>query len=100
MVMPLPRSGKDQRITVLARPGLRDPNTTSMDDVVKAVLMTLDVMQDQDETLGILGFQLCLDASGLTFSHAAQMTPPVMKKFATILQVIILVVSKSLSQCC
>lgn len=99
MVMPLPRSGKDHRITVLARPGLRDPSTTSMDDMMKAVLMTLDLMQEEDETLGILGFQLCLDASGLTFNHAAQMTPPILKKFSTILQVILLVVSKSLSQC-
>lgn len=97
MVMPLPRVGKGQRITVLARPGLRDPNTTSMDEAMRAVLMTLDVLQDEDESLGILGFQLLLDANGLTFSHAAQITPLIIKKFSTILQVtrLLLVVSKS-----
>lgn len=87
MVVPLPCVGKGHRITVLARPGLRDPNNTSMDDAIKAVVTTLDVMQDEDETLGILGFQLVLDASGLSLAHTAQITPTIMKKFSTILQV-------------
>lgn len=95
MVLPLPRA-EDQRVTVLARPGLRDPSTSSMDEMVKVITMTLEVMQDQDETLGILGFQLLLDASNLTFAHATQMTPPIMKKFATILQVLCRSFSSSL----
>lgn len=88
MVLPLPRV-KDQLVTVLARPGLRDPNTTTMDDAMRVILMTLEVIQDQDETTGILGFQLVLDATGISFAHAAQITPSIMKKFSIILQVVI-----------
>lgn len=88
MVLPLPRIGEDQRLTVLARPGLRDPSTTSMDDMMKVVLLTLDLIQEEEETLGIVGFQLLLDAGEMTFAHASQMTPPLMKKFSTLLQVL------------
>ncbi|MPC26285.1 Alpha-tocopherol transfer protein-like [Portunus trituberculatus] len=86
LVMPLPRSAKDQSITLLARPGLRNPNTTSMDDMMKAVLVTLDLIQEEEESLGIVGFQMLLDAGEMTLAHASQITPPLMKKFATLIQ--------------
>ncbi|KAK8375030.1 hypothetical protein O3P69_017775 [Scylla paramamosain] len=86
LVMPLPRSVEDQSITVLARPGLRNPNTTSMDDMMKAVLVTLDLLQQEEESLGIVGFQMLLDAGEMTLAHASQITPPLIKKFATLIQ--------------
>ncbi|KAG0725935.1 Retinol-binding protein pinta [Chionoecetes opilio] len=86
LVMPLPCIEGNHRFTVLARPGLRDTDTSSMDEMIKVVLLLLDLMLEEEETLGILGFQLLVDAGNMTFAHAAQMTPPMMKKILTLIQ--------------
>lgn len=87
MVLPLPRVNEGHRRVVLGRPGIRDPTSTSMDDMARNVLLTLDLLLEEDETIGVSGMELVLDAKELTFQHAAQMTPLSMKKMATLIQV-------------
>lgn len=85
--MPLPRVSQEQRRYILARPGLRDPATTTVDDMARGVLLIMDLLHEEDQALGITGAELVADMNGLSFAHAAQMTPPMIKKMSTIMQV-------------
>ncbi|KAG7164347.1 Clavesin-1-like [Homarus americanus] len=87
LVMPLPPVSESQRRVMLARPGHRDPTTTSMDDVARTILLTLDLLLEEDETIGVTGMLVVMDTGEITFQHAAQMTPTIMKKMATLIQV-------------
>ncbi|XP_042230140.1 alpha-tocopherol transfer protein-like isoform X2 [Homarus americanus] len=86
LVMPLPPVSESQRRVMLARPGHRDPTTTSMDDVARTILLTLDLLLEEDETIGVTGMLVVMDTGEITFQHAAQMTPTIMKKMATLIQ--------------
>ncbi|KAG7164345.1 Alpha-tocopherol transfer protein-like [Homarus americanus] len=77
---------ESQRRVMLARPGHRDPTTTSMDDVARTILLTLDLLLEEDETIGVTGMLVVMDTGEITFQHAAQMTPTIMKKMATLIQ--------------
>lgn len=88
MVLPLPRRKSDERRIILARPGLRNPSTTDMHDMARVMLTTIDILLDEDELIGIMGVELVLDAGTMTMAHAAQMTPPLIKRISTIVQVL------------
>lgn len=85
----LPLHGLSPRGTrvVLARPALRDPSTTDMNDATQAMLLMVDVLLAEDEGVAITGVELVMDAGAMTFQHAAQMNPVVIKKASTIMQV-------------
>ncbi|XP_071526876.1 alpha-tocopherol transfer protein-like isoform X11 [Panulirus ornatus] len=86
MALPLPRVNEGHRRVVLGRPGIRDPTSTSMDDLAQNVLITLDLLLEEDETIGVTGMELVLDTKELTFQHATQMTPVAIKKMSTLFQ--------------
>ncbi|XP_047477055.1 alpha-tocopherol transfer protein-like isoform X2 [Penaeus chinensis] len=71
---------------VLSRPALRDPSKTDMNDAAKAILFMLDLLLEEDETVVITGVEVIMDASTMTFQHAAQMNPSLIKKASTIMQ--------------
>lgn len=73
---------------VLSRPALRDPNKTDMNDAAKAILFMVDLLLEEDETVAITGVEVIMDASSMTFQHAAQMNPSLIKKASTIMQVL------------
>ena len=73
---------------VLARPAIRDPATTDMSDVAKAILLLMDLLVEEDEAVTITGVELVLDSGAMTWQHAAQMNPSLIKKAAIIMQVI------------
>ncbi|XP_071526878.1 alpha-tocopherol transfer protein-like isoform X13 [Panulirus ornatus] len=71
---------------VLARPALRDPNTTDMNDATQAILLMVDVLLAEDESVAITGVELVMDAGAMTFQHAAQLNPTIIKKASIIMQ--------------
>ncbi|KAK3865838.1 hypothetical protein Pcinc_028582 [Petrolisthes cinctipes] len=71
---------------ILARPGLRDPATSDMNDLARVILTTIDLVLEEDELIGITGIEIVMDAGTLTMAHAVQMTPPLIKKVSTIIQ--------------
>lgn len=73
---------------MLARPAIRDPATTDMSDVAKAILLLMDLLVEEDEAVTITGVELVLDSGAMTWQHAAQMNPSLIKKAAIIMQVI------------
>ncbi|XP_069978324.1 alpha-tocopherol transfer protein-like isoform X2 [Penaeus vannamei] len=85
-VLPLPRKSDLDPFYLIARPGHRDPTSTTVDDLSKVIQLSLQIIQEEDEPLSITGTVLIIDVGGLTFQHAAQMTPPFVKKALTILQ--------------
>lgn len=86
-MLPLKGRCPDESVVVLARPALRNPATTDMNDVSKAILLVMDLLLEEDETVAIKGVELVLDAGPMTWQHASQMNPTVIKKAATIMQV-------------
>lgn len=86
-MLPLPRKSDLDPFYLIARPGHRDPTSTTVDDLSKVIQLSLQIIQEEDEPLSITGTVLIIDVGGLTFQHAAQMTPPFVKKALTILQV-------------
>lgn len=75
-------------MVVLARPALRNPAISDMNDAAKAILLMMDLLLEEDETVAIKGVELVLEAGAMTWQHAAQMNPSVIKKAAIIMQVI------------
>ncbi|XP_063607482.1 alpha-tocopherol transfer protein-like isoform X2 [Penaeus indicus] len=71
---------------VLSRPALRDPSKTDMNDAAKAILFMVDLLLEEDETVAITGVEVVMDAASMTFQHAAQMNPSLVKKASTIMQ--------------
>ncbi|XP_042230145.1 alpha-tocopherol transfer protein-like isoform X5 [Homarus americanus] len=71
---------------VLARPTLRDPNTTDMNDSAWAILLMMEVLLAEDETVAITGVEMILDGSSMTLQHTAQMNLTILKKASTIMQ--------------
>ncbi|KAK4297110.1 hypothetical protein Pmani_030445 [Petrolisthes manimaculis] len=71
---------------ILARPGLRDPATSDMNDLARVILTTIDLVLEEDELIGITGIEIVMDAGTLTMAHAVQMTPPLIKRISTIIQ--------------
>ena len=67
---------------------MRDPSLTSFNDVAKVVLCCLDLI-GLEEDFSIKGFEGIGDMTGLSFAHAAQMTPPTIKKLSILTQVFI-----------
>lgn len=72
---------------IFGRPGIRDPNTTTMDHMLRTLYVMLDVVNAETECLSVQGVNVVIDATNLSFAHTAQMTPSVMKKASTIFQV-------------
>lgn len=87
LMLPLPGLSSSGARVLLARPALRDPTTTDLNATTKAMILMGDLMLLEDETLAITGIDVLLDMSGMTFQHAAQMNPTVIKKSAFIMQV-------------
>ncbi|MPC26284.1 hypothetical protein E2C01_019420 [Portunus trituberculatus] len=86
MILPLTaRSTQGPRL-VLARPAIRDPATTDMNDVAKAILLLMDLLLEEDEAVAITGVELVLDSGTMTWHHAAQLNPSLIKKAAIIMQ--------------
>lgn len=72
---------------VIVRPGIRDPSVTTIDDMVRCIYSMLDVLFQEDEMISVTGVNMVADMQGLSFSHVAQMTPAVIKKMTTVMQV-------------
>nr|XP_045595420.1 alpha-tocopherol transfer protein-like isoform X2 [Procambarus clarkii] len=86
LVLPLNgRSVRGSRV-ILARPASRDPNTTDVTDVARTIFLMLDLLFDEDESASITGVEIVIDVSTMTFQHAAQIKPTVIKMIATIIQ--------------
>lgn len=88
LVLPLTGRSSRESLVVIVRPALRNPATTDMNDVTKAMLMMMDLLLEEDETVVIRGVEVVLDSNAMTWQHAAQMNPSVIKKAAVIMQVI------------
>ena len=86
---------------LLGRPGLRDPNKSTMDDFARCIYTMVDVLQQEDELVTVAGSTVIVDVTGLSFAHAVQMTAPNIKKMLTIIQVTLLVNSffENLGKC-
>lgn len=88
LVLPLTGRFSREPLVVIVRPALRNPATTDINDVTKAMLLVMDLLLEEDETVVIRGLEVVLDSSAMTWQHAAQMNPSVIKKAAVIMQVI------------
>lgn len=66
---------------------MRDHKVTDMNDVLKAVLLSNDVVFEDEEKVTIVGTEVIVDFTGFGWSHAAQVTVPIAKKAATVMQV-------------
>ena len=72
---------------MIGRPGIRDPDTSTVDQMIRAILTVIDVVGQEDEEMGVCGMNMIIDAQNLSFAHVAQTTLPVIKKMSTIIQV-------------
>ncbi|XP_050697212.1 alpha-tocopherol transfer protein-like isoform X6 [Eriocheir sinensis] len=86
LVLPLTGRSSREPLVVIVRPALRNPATTDINDVTKAMLLVMDLLLEEDETVVIRGLEVVLDSSAMTWQHAAQMNPSVIKKAAVIMQ--------------
>ncbi|KAK8375034.1 hypothetical protein O3P69_017775 [Scylla paramamosain] len=86
LILPLTARSTQGPLVVLARPAIRDPATTDMNDVAKAMLLMMDLLLEEDEAVAITGVELVLDSGTMTWQHAAQLNPSLIKKSAIIMQ--------------
>ncbi|XP_074652571.1 clavesin-1-like [Tubulanus polymorphus] len=77
--VPLPERDSEGRKIVVCT-GNYDPRVVSMDDVMRAAYMCVDIML-MDEKNQVNGFIYLLDCSHWTLSHVAYWTPTNLKKF-------------------
>lgn len=85
--LPLPRRSANGAQILLARPALRNPATSDMNDAAKAMILIADLLLEEDESVAITGVELVLDAGSMTFQHAAQLNPNTIKKATVVMQV-------------
>ncbi|XP_071443193.1 retinol-binding protein pinta-like [Hetaerina americana] len=80
VMLPLPEPDDLGRKVFLVRMGIQNPNETHMSDIIKVNLMTMDYMVMKDDRFTVAGVVSVLDSSKFTLSHAAQMTPTMIKQ--------------------
>lgn len=87
--LPLRRRDCRGRLVVLIRPGAYNPKKHSLGDVFKVGMMALELALEEDETTSVFGIAAVFDLSGVTFGHAMQFPPHVVKKVVHAWQVCI-----------
>ncbi|XP_068204370.1 alpha-tocopherol transfer protein-like isoform X6 [Palaemon carinicauda] len=71
---------------VIFRMGLPLDIDYTVDDLTRANQNVLDVLFDEDESIGINGIEIIADVKHMTLGFVAQMTPSYIKKAATVMQ--------------
>lgn len=89
-MLPLPTYDADGRKVVLTRPGLNDPSTTSLEDVIRACMVVMDVWLLEDEQASVTASVMVEDCEAITLAHMTSFTPVLAKKASTLFQVLIM----------
>ncbi|KAG8226437.1 hypothetical protein J437_LFUL015105 [Ladona fulva] len=80
IITPLPEPDDNGRRVFLLRVGIQDPSEVKVTDVFKTNMMMMETMLMDDDRLVVCGNVSVLDLSSVTLSHAAQMTPTIVKQ--------------------
>ncbi|XP_046816640.1 retinol-binding protein pinta-like [Vespa crabro] len=78
--LPMRKLDNKGRMVVLIRIAAHDPNKHKQADMLKASLMTLDIAIRENESVSLHGIIAILDLAGISFGHALQFSPSVIKK--------------------
>ncbi|KAK2586134.1 hypothetical protein KPH14_001408 [Odynerus spinipes] len=78
--LPMRKLDNEGRMVVLIRVAAHDPNRQKLADMLKASLMILDLAIRENESVSLHGIIAILDMTGITFGHALQLPPNIIKK--------------------
>ena len=87
MMYPLPKHDAEGRRIIFTRPGEMPLDKFDVDDVMRANLMLMDVMSEEDELQSVTGVLFVEDMSEFSIKHAMIFTPAKMKKMMVLWQV-------------
>jgi len=85
-MLPLPLPDDQGRCVALMRGGAFPPDLKIL-DMMKANLMMLDILLEENDRMVICGTVNVMDHEKNSLAHMAQMTPAIAKKMTTIFQV-------------
>ncbi|XP_059611480.1 retinol-binding protein pinta [Phlebotomus argentipes] len=77
---PLRERDEHNRLVVVIRTGAHNPRKQTQNDVLKICKMLIDLAIRADESISIYGVSAVLDMTGVTLSHALQLTPTIIKR--------------------
>ncbi|XP_053976639.1 retinol-binding protein pinta [Hylaeus volcanicus] len=77
--LPLRKLDNEGRMVVIIRATVHTPARHKMSNMLKASLMTLDLALRENESVTIHGLIAILDIGGVTYEHACQLPPSVIK---------------------
>ncbi|CAH0554608.1 unnamed protein product [Brassicogethes aeneus] len=83
--LPLPVR-RDNKLVVIVKNAVHNPNIDTLDDVIKIGQMIMDVACMEYEKSSIYGIIGIFDMTGLSFAHARQLTPGIVKKVVYAIQ--------------
>ena len=78
--LPLLKRDQHGRLVVIIRTAAHNPQLHLQNNVLKVGKMTLDLAVEMDESISVYGVTAIFDLNAITFSHATQMTPSIIKK--------------------
>lgn len=74
-MVPLPGYDQLGRKVLFGRWGINDPKAVSMDEMIQATSMLIDVLLEEDEQSSVTGIVMLDDCASATISHALAFTP-------------------------
>ncbi|XP_055716432.1 retinol-binding protein pinta [Phlebotomus papatasi] len=77
---PLRERDEHNRLVVIIRTGAHNPRLHTQNNVLKICKMLIDLAIRADERISIYGVSAVLDMTGVTLSHALQLTPTLIKR--------------------
>ncbi|KAF7992352.1 hypothetical protein HCN44_001677 [Aphidius gifuensis] len=78
--LPLKELDEEGRMIILLRTSVHDPHKHTIENVVKAGMMILDIATRSNVSTSLHGVIGIFDMTGVTMSHGLQMTPSVIQK--------------------
>ncbi|GAB0094868.1 Retinol-binding protein pinta [Sergentomyia squamirostris] len=77
---PLRERDEYHRLVVIIRTGAHNPRRHTQNNVLKICKMLIDLAIRADESISIYGVSAILDMTGVTFGHALQLKPALIKR--------------------
>uniref|UniRef100_A0A1L8DZJ5 Putative phosphatidylinositol transfer protein sec14 n=1 Tax=Nyssomyia neivai TaxID=330878 RepID=A0A1L8DZJ5_9DIPT len=77
---PLRERDEHNRLVIIIRTGAHNPRQHTQNNVLKVCKMLLDLAIRSDERISIYGVSAVLDMTGVTFGHAMQLKPTLIKR--------------------
>ncbi|XP_033341692.1 retinol-binding protein pinta [Megalopta genalis] len=79
VLLPLRKLDSEGRMVVIVRAAVHKPSRHKMADMLKASLMTLDLALSDHESTTVHGITAILDIGGITYEHALQLPPSMIR---------------------